>query len=105
MSFPECRDLFCVGILECLELCIPKLRKIVGDAKGVFPINGMALQIYPWFGQAGIGFRVQSDPKTWRIGEWQHRRQQAYARHDRQQQRPDEPGGAHHRRALGSARP
>lgn len=72
MPYTQCRDLFQAGILDCLDLCTPKLHEVVGEAKGIFPINAMTLDILPWFGQAGIAFRIQSDPVTLRVGEWAH---------------------------------
>jgi hypothetical protein len=72
MPYARCRELFQAGILDCLNLCTPKLREVVGDANGVFPVNGVTLSILPWFGQAGIAFRVRSDPATLRVGEWAH---------------------------------
>ena len=72
MSFSHCRELFRAGILDGLENCTPLLRTIVGDGSGSFPINAMTLSVLPWFGQAEIAFRIQSDPHTLHVAEWEH---------------------------------
>ena len=38
----------------------------------MFPINGFALDVLPWFDQAGIAFRIQSDPPGFDLAEWEH---------------------------------
>ncbi|MCA9071396.1 MAG: hypothetical protein KDA84_20855 [Planctomycetaceae bacterium] len=58
--------------MDGLDVCTPRLREIVGDGKGLFPINGITLSILPWFGQAEIAFRVQSDPPTLDVAEWEY---------------------------------
>ena len=72
MSYARCCELFRAGILDVLEHCIPQLRAIVGDGQGMFAINGVALGVLPWFGQAVLAFRVQADSKIGGYGGWQH---------------------------------
>lgn len=72
MSYSQCVELFRAGILDGLEICTPQLRTIVDNDNPLFPLNAMALSIIPWFSQAEIAFRTQTDPKTLQVAEWEH---------------------------------
>lgn len=73
MSYARFRELLHVGMIDALGRCEEFLQTIVGGWNdGYYPINALSFDIFPWFGEAGFGVRVQEDTQDFEMADWEH---------------------------------
>lgn len=71
MAYVRFRELLHAGMIDALGRCEEFLQSIVGDwDDGYYPINAIAFDILPWFGEAGFGVRLQEDSRDFELADW-----------------------------------
>ncbi|HVW38336.1 MAG TPA: hypothetical protein VHB99_13565 [Pirellulales bacterium] len=70
--YDRCRGVFLEGVLDALNRSKAHFESMQRTAKGLIPVNALALDIYPWHGSASLAVRVHAVPSESRyvIADW-----------------------------------